>query len=86
MSEILSFPKKQQVKLPISADEYIDALDAIEYLIEESHPDCLQVARPILAEMRFCAAFNCQFREETETELRELVDDLYAEAQDLIDP
>ena len=65
----------------MTSEDYIDAVDTIEMLIEETHPDCLEVVRKILAEMRFNAAFNPQFRELTRDQLEELVDELYAEAQ-----
>jgi len=78
MAKIIQFKKKRKT---MSAEEYIDACNAVEQLVEEARPHQLAAARAVLHEIRFCAAFNAQFREETGKELLALVDDLYAEAE-----
>lgn len=83
MHDIVQFPKKARVKKTMSIEEYVDALEAVELLVEETRPHCLDAARRVITEIKFCAAFNPGFREETRNVLHEIIDELYAEAQEL---
>jgi len=70
-------------RLPLSVDDYHDMLNAVETLIEEARPAQLNGARLVLDEMRFCAYFCPHFREATRDQITELIDELYAESQEI---
>jgi len=78
MAKIIRFNRKEP---PLSADEYIEMLNSIEILVEEVRPHLLAGVQAILNEMKFCAYFNEKFRRDTSDALREVADNLYAEAQ-----
>lgn len=67
----------------MSAAEYIDSLNAVEELVSESRPERLCAVQNVLHEMRFCAQFSPHFREGTRDALQDLIDDLYAEVQEI---
>jgi hypothetical protein len=81
MTKVIPFPRKSRRKIPMSIEEYIDALDTVEHLAGELWPDRLKKVHSIIAEMKLCAHFNMKFREETRDDLLELVDNLYAKSQ-----
>lgn len=70
----------------MSREEYIDALEAVEILIQETRPTRWSVAKPIIHEMKLAAYFNAKFRETTRDELQDLIDELYVESQAILPP
>jgi hypothetical protein len=70
---------KTRRRRPISLSDYEDMLNTlVKYLPKDRYPRTLS----IIKEVRWAAKFSHRFREQTRTELREILDDVYLMVND----
>ena len=83
MAKIIKFTNTKKKRPPMSAEEYLDILNAIEQLTEELYPsEKVKEVQELLHEMRWNGQFNSKFREETRDEAEKLLGSLYIDSQE----